>query len=87
MIRPQGSGRGFYPANGNETTIDALKTAAQIRWTRDSDGGRDDYRNDKTKNDTIIYATKGTADTSDDVVIMVLEDFTKELTMAMFEVV
>lgn len=69
-------------ANGNETTLAALKANAQIRWTQDSNTS-----GDHSKNDTIIYATKGTADTSDDVVIMVLEDFTEELTMAMFDVV
>ena len=77
-------------ANGNETTIEALKAAAQIRWTQDSDGGGSSSYpsyDDRTKNDTIIYATKGTADISDDVAIMVLLDFTEELTMAIFEVV
>lgn len=68
-------------ATGSETTIDALKAAAQIRWTQDSN------TSGTAANDTVIYATKGTADTSDDVEIMVLLDFTEELTMAMFEVV
>ena len=68
----------------------ALKKAAQIRWTQDSDSGLPEewpYYNDKDKNDTIIYATRGTTDESDDVEIMVLEDFTETMTMAMFDVV
>lgn len=77
--------------NGNETTIEALKSAAQIQWTQDSDAGptpNTSYNtNDAAKNDTIIYATKGTADTADDVQIMVLEDFTLYMTVAMFDVV
>lgn len=71
---------------GGETDLAVLKKAAQICWTQDSYGG-DGYGNDKDKNDTIIYATRGTADESDDVQLMVLQDFTETMTMAMFDVV
>lgn len=77
--------------NGNENTLDALKAAANIRWVRD-DVDSSVFpgfvvTNDTRIRDTIIYATKGTAVTTDDVVLMVLEDFTETLTMAHFEVV
>ncbi len=38
-------------------------------------------------NDTVIYDTKGTASTSDDVVIMVLEDFSTALSITNFDIV
>ena len=68
--------------NGNEATIEALKAAAQIRWTQSS-------------SDTIIYRVKGVADDADnrptddadDVAVMVLEDFTADLTIDMFDIV
>ena len=73
-------------AGGDEVTIEALQTNAQIRWTRDSNY-ETSSRNTAARDDTVIYATQGTADIADDIVLMVLEDFAEELTMAHFEVV
>jgi VCBS repeat-containing protein len=81
---------------GSETTLEALKAAANIRWTQDSNYeygaewqgvGDVRYRNDSDLNDTIIYNTRGTADESDDVILMILQDFTEPLTIDHFQVV
>ncbi|XDZ65497.1 cadherin-like domain-containing protein [Alphaproteobacteria bacterium LSUCC0684] len=74
-------------ALGTETTLASLKAALNIRWTNTSNFDTGTTYNDKTLNDTVIYATHGTASTADDIVIMVLEDYTAELTMTNFEVV
>ena len=52
--------------NGNETTLDAIKTAADVRWvnTANVDTGTD--TNDATVSDTVIYNTAGTTVTTDD---------------------
>jgi hypothetical protein len=72
---------------GNETTLDALRVAANIRWAQDSNySGEESGYNDGGLNDTIIYDTRGTVDISDDIMLMVLEDFTQELTMDFFKV-
>lgn len=68
--------------SGTETTLDAPLTAANLRITNDSN-----QSGDTTLNDTILYATQGTSETSDDVMLMVLEDYAEDLTMAQFEVV
>ena len=71
---------------GNETTLTALRDAANLRWTNNTNeatGGT----NDALINDTVIYDTKGTASTSDDVVIMVLEDFSTALSITNFDIV
>ena len=75
---------------GTETTLGELKASANIRWTNDSDVGPT-YRwyghsNNPTIKDTVIYDTKGTETTNDDTILMVLEDYAHELTMAQFEV-
>ena len=70
----------------NETTLTALRDAANLRWTNNTNeatGGT----NDALINDTVIYDTKGTASTSDDVVIMVLEDFSTALSITNFDIV
>ena len=79
--------------NGNESNLAALKTAANIYWTNDNDsdfthlvGFRSRF-NDVSINDTIIYSTNGTEDTSDDFALMVLEDYATALTIADFDIV
>ncbi len=72
---------------GNETTLDALRTAANLRWTNDTNEATTGSTNDASTNDTVIYNTKGTADTSDDVIIMVLEDYSTALTIDNFEII
>ncbi len=79
-------------ATGTETTTAALRAAANIRWTQDSDydygGGERHADNSIHSPDTIIYDTKGTPEEDDDDVIMVLQDFiNREMTMAQFDVV
>ena len=74
--------------NGNESSLAALKAAANIYWTNNSDfSSHSSGDDDSTVNDTIIYSTAGTADTSDDFALMVLEDYTTELTFADFDIV
>ena len=72
-------------------SLDQIKDVSEIRWTNDSDAGRKNtaqitVKNDRAVNDTIIYNTKGTADTGDDLIIMVLEDFSTELTLSHFDI-
>mgnify|MGYP005720263075 FL=1 len=73
--------------NGTETTLDAIKTAADVRWvnTANVDTGTD--TNDATVSDTVIYNTAGTTVTTDDYAVMVLEDYTTPLTVNDFDVV
>ena len=60
--------------NGNETSLAALKTAANIYWTNNSS------IRGSSSNDTIIYNTNGTT-------LMVLEDYNTELTFTDFEII
>ncbi len=71
--------------NGNETTLEALRTVANIRWITSTD--HRGYKNDGTIDDTVIYATQGTESTSDDIVLMILQDFDTDLTIAHFDIV
>ena len=64
----------------------ALADAAEIRWGLGSYFSQTSAANDNTKQETLIYDTKSTASLRDDVTIMVLEDFTDDLTWAMFEI-
>ncbi len=76
-------------ADGDETTLEALKSAANIRWTNTTNHSEHDtgYYNDSDIYDTIIYNTRDTVDTSDDIELMVLEDYTALLTIANFDIV
>ena len=71
---------------GNETTLSALQNAANLRWTNNTNEATGST-NDAGTNDTVIYNTKGTADTADDVIIMILEDYTTDLTIDNFEII
>jgi len=73
--------------SGAETTLEALKTAANLRWTQDSNYDTRTSTNDPNIDDTVIYDTQGTADTSDDIVLMVLEDYTTALTITDFDII
>ncbi len=72
--------------NGNEATLTALRSAANLRWTNTTNEATGSS-NDASTNDTVIYNTKGTANTSDDVIIMVIEDYTTALTISDFDIV
>ncbi|MDD9841106.1 MAG: cadherin domain-containing protein, partial [Alphaproteobacteria bacterium] len=76
-------------ASGTQTRLRTLQSEANIRYTQDSDyssieGLTAADTNDPNIHDTIIYDTQGTEDTSDDVVLMVLEDYNTALTFADF---
>ena len=71
---------------GTESTLVALKAAADIDWVNTANHDTGTTTNDSTANDTVISDTQGTTDTADDVVIMVLEDYTGELVIGDFSV-
>ena len=73
--------------NGNETSLAALKTAANIYWEIAHFTDTPKTTNDSGIMDTIIYSTNGTADTSDDFALMVLEEYTTALTISDFDIV
>ena len=73
--------------NGNESSLAALKTAANIYWEIAHFTDTPKTSNDSGIMDTIIYSTNGTATTSDDFALMVLEDYNVALTIAQFDVV
>ncbi len=70
--------------NSTVTTLAGLKDAANIRWTNDSNHNTASRSNDSRTNDTVIYDTQDTESTADDVILMVLEDFTAPLTLEHF---
>ena len=71
-------------------SMDDVQDALNIRWVQTRDAGRGksevvSNQNNPHLHDTIIYYTHGTADTADDQIVMVLEDFNATLTTEMFE--
>ena len=72
--------------NGDEATLNDLMIAAHIRWTNNTDIGTTHTTNTDLA-DTVIYDTKGTNNISDDEMLMILQDFSADLTMNMFEVI
>ena len=79
---------GVNTPNGNETTIDALKAAANIDWKTGNVNANDaSSTNNASIKDIIISWTNGTAGTGDDEVIMIIEDIViNDLTIARFEI-
>ena len=73
--------------NGNESSLAALKTAANIYWEIAHFTDTPKTSNDSGIMDTIIYSTNGTADTSDDFTLMVLEDYNVALALTDFDIV
>ncbi|MEG9862056.1 MAG: cadherin-like domain-containing protein [Parvularculales bacterium] len=73
-------------ADRKDDALDVLKSTANLRWTQDSDigGGGTWQGNDTSKKDTVIYFTE---DPSNEIVIMVLRDFTEDLTIDNFEII
>ena len=63
-----------------------MQNAADIRWTNTTNEATGSTNNAGT-NDTVIYWKNNTVTTSDDVIVMVLEDYTTALTMTDFEIV
>ena len=74
--------------NGNESTLAALKTAANIYWEIAHFTDTPKTSNDSGVMDTIIYSNgaDGIAETTDDIVLMVLEDYNTPLTFTDFVV-
>ena len=76
---------------GDEQTLTALYQAADIRIDNSQNYAGDfskNWSNDANINDTQIYHTNDTAsDTSDDILLMVLQDFTTTLTLDMFDII
>lgn len=65
---------------------DKLLELAKISIANTADHGHTSPTNDTTMNDTVITFTNGTSNTSDDAVVMVLEDYAAGLTFADFVV-
>ena len=68
------------------TTLEELKTNAKIRWEQ-RHVETEPITNDATVLDTVIYLAKKRLITDDDIMLMVLEDVTDELTLAQFDIV
>ena len=66
--------------------LDKLKELADIRWTSAHINAGDTRSDSQSVRNTVIYNTLGTENKNDDIILMVLEDFTHELTFEMFEV-
>ena len=77
---------GVDTSAGNEATLTALMSTADLRWTNNSDSGSGNGTNDSGVNDTIIYDTNGTMTEADDDILMILLDFNTALTIEMFHV-
>lgn len=67
---------------------------SDVSWLYDPDGPSKVIKTDRKavrgennrhEDDTIIYYTHGTADTADDQIVMIIEDFSDPLTAQMFE--
>ena len=76
--------------SNSETTLDAMRTVLGLYWTNDSNF--DDSTSDTNasdQNDTLIYnfGRDGVRGGGDDILMMVLEDYTEELTFADFEII
>ena len=80
-------------SNGQEPNLGALKASANIDWSNNSHyrpgGIQTSPTNDRNIKDTIIYnvGADGISNTNDDIILMVLEDYTTPLTFADFEIV
>ena len=75
-------------ANGDETMLEELLTGLNLRIATGDIAFEGFTSGNDNPNDlnTGIYYTHGTADTSDDLLIMVLEDFS-DLTISHFDIV
>ena len=75
-------------ADGDETTLADLQANAQIRWEQ-RHVETEPITNDAAVLDTVIYniGEDRSPGTDDDIMLMVLEDVTDELTLAQFDIV
>ena len=71
--------------DADTSTIDALLTAAGLRTAQEV---VNDYHSDyQDRTDTYIYDNNGTANIADDTALMVLEDFSQDLTVSDFSII
>ncbi|MDD9841901.1 MAG: VCBS domain-containing protein [Alphaproteobacteria bacterium] len=71
---------------GNEKTLEELKTSINIYWQTEHIK-TPSTTNDPNIEDTVIYDSRGTQDTADDIILMVLEDLIEPLTIGDFDIV
>jgi hypothetical protein len=74
-------------AQGNDAKLAEIGRQLDLRWVNNADYDSGTGSNDATVHDTVIYDTGGTATLADDVVLMVLEDYTTDLTATNFDIV
>ena len=71
--------------DADTSTIDALLTAAGLRTAQEV---VNDYHTDyQDRTDTYIYDNNGTANIADDTALMVLEDFSQDLSVSDFSII
>lgn len=72
------------PGDTDPTTLEALLSAADLRI--DKLVVNDDSSNSQDRTDTYIYARNSTDTAEDDIVLMVLEDISTDLSVADFSI-
>lgn len=73
---------------GNDAVkFEMAKNLAALKIANKSNYATGNTSNDATINDTVITHDNGTANTADDVVVMVLEDWTADLTFSQLDLV
>ena len=73
---------------GNDAVkFEMAKNLAALKIANNSNYATGNASNDATINDTVITHDNGTANTADDVVVMVLEDWTADLTFSQLDLV
>lgn len=68
--------------DADASTVKAILTAAELRIGQEVVNSADQDRTD-----TVIYNSNGTADIADDIALMVLEDFSQDLTINEFSII
>ena len=71
----------------DQAKLNKLMELADIRWEKAHTSIVTYHTDDKNTKNTVIYDKRGTSETSDDIVLMILEDFVDDLTFDMFQIV
>ena len=74
-------------AQGNHAKLAAIGQQLDLRWANNAHYDSGTQSNDAQVKDTVIFDTGGTATLADDIVLMVLEDYTTDLTATNFDIV
>ena len=74
-------------AQGNNAKLAAIGQQLDLRWANNAHYDSGTQSNDAQVKDTVIFDTGGTATLADDIVLMVLEDYTTDLTATNFDIV